>query len=412
MQTGEADASWQLAHGALVSFAQERAELDFEEGQLLLAAKRAHVHRHQGYGSFGEYVERLFGYARRVTYDKLRVAEALESLPELARGLREGSFTFSHVRELTRVVTPETEAAWLERARGRTSRQVEQLVSGRRRGALPDSRAEPELQRHVLRFEVSGETLASFREAVAKLRREAGQHLDDDATLLLLARQVLGGPTDDGRASYQVALDVCEDCQRARQLGDGKDVDVSLAAAEMARCDGQQLPSAHVGELFKERAAQDIAPAVRRAVLRRDHRRCQVPGCAHATFLDLHHVDAQAQGGGHDASNLVTLCGDHHRALHEGALIITGSADSKLEFWHADGTSYGSLPVAPRVPVVQRVPRGDRALQALRGLDFGEKEARRALEQTLDELPPGADTEALIRRCLELLSERALSRSA
>jgi hypothetical protein len=33
---------------------------------------------------------------------------------------------------------------------------------------------------------------------VAKLRRDAGETLDDDATLLLMARHVLGGPTDYG----------------------------------------------------------------------------------------------------------------------------------------------------------------------------------------------------------------------
>ena len=37
------------------------------------------------------------------------------------------------------------------------------------------------MTRHVLRFEVSGEALASFREAMTKLRREAGEALDDDA---------------------------------------------------------------------------------------------------------------------------------------------------------------------------------------------------------------------------------------
>ena len=61
----------------------------------------------------------------------------------------------------------------------------------------------------MLRFEVSADTYATFREAVTLLRREAGASLDDDATLLALARHVLGGPRDDGRASYQVVLRVC-----------------------------------------------------------------------------------------------------------------------------------------------------------------------------------------------------------
>src|SRR6185503_4907369 len=246
-QVGESDGSWQAAHQALVELAKERAGMDVEEGCRLLAARRAGAHRQLGYGSFVEYVERLFGYAPRVTHDKLRVAEALESLPELSRELSAGNVTFSHVRELTHVVTPETERAWIDRARGCTSRQVEKLVAGRRPGALPDSPKEAAVERHVLRFEVSGETLVSFREALAKLRRAAGEHLDDDAILLLLTRYVLGGPSDDGRASYQVVLDVCSDCQRMRQVADGELVEVSQAAAEMARCDAQWLASAHVG---------------------------------------------------------------------------------------------------------------------------------------------------------------------
>src|SRR5690606_28624823 len=131
--------------------------------------------------------------------------------------------------------------------------------------------------------EVSGETLASFREAVAKLQRDAGEHLDDDATLLLLARHVLGGPVDDGRASYQIALDVCESCQRARQLADGEPIDVSPTVTAMARCDAQRLPNAHMGanskkSLVSERATQSVPPKVRREVLRRDRHRCRVPG--------------------------------------------------------------------------------------------------------------------------------------
>ena len=210
-------------------------------------------------------------------------------------------------RELTRVATPETEQIWLERAKGCTVRQVERLVSGRRPGSLPDAPAEPELSRHVLRFEVSGQTLATFRDALTKLRRDAGEHLDDDSALLLLARQVLGGPTDDGRASYQVALELCEDCGRARQIADGEAIGVSTSVAEMARCDAQRLPP-HVGVVegsgsARERAAQDIAPAVRRGVLQRDRHRCQVPGCTHIAFVDVHHWETRADGGSHEADN-------------------------------------------------------------------------------------------------------------
>jgi len=48
--------TWQVAHEALSRLARERAAADAEEGRWLLAAQRAAVHMHLGYGSFTEYV--------------------------------------------------------------------------------------------------------------------------------------------------------------------------------------------------------------------------------------------------------------------------------------------------------------------------------------------------------------------
>jgi len=80
-------------------------------------------------------------------------------------------------------------------------------------------RAAEDAQRHVLRFEVCAETLAAFREARAELRRRSAASIDDEGLLLEMARLVLGGPRDDGRASYQISVSVCPDCERGRQQG-------------------------------------------------------------------------------------------------------------------------------------------------------------------------------------------------
>jgi hypothetical protein len=52
---------------------------------------------------------------------------------------------------------------------------------------------------------------------LAQVRRDAGGSLDDDAVLLAMARRILGGPAEAGRASYQVALLVCDGCGRGWQ---------------------------------------------------------------------------------------------------------------------------------------------------------------------------------------------------
>ena len=243
-ETGAGD--WKRAHEELVRLAALRASLDWDEGRWLVSALRFGAHLRLGFGSFVEYVERLFGYRPRFTQEKLRVAEALEELPELDRALRDGELSWSAVRELTRVATMNTEKRWIEAARGRTVRDVEKLVSGRKPGDRPDDAATPEATRHSLRFDVSAEVLATFREAMAKLRRDAGGRLDDDAALLLMARQVLGGPTDSGKSSYQLSLTVCERCRQGYQHGSGELVEVGAEVVGMADCDAQHLGRTHV----------------------------------------------------------------------------------------------------------------------------------------------------------------------
>ncbi len=396
------DGAWVKAHEALSRLAQERAAADAEEGRCLLLALRSGAHLHLGFGSFNEYVERLFGYRARTTQEKLRVAEALETLPGIAGALETGGLSWSAVRELTRVAVPETEREWLAAATGKTVHQLEELVAGKAPGDDPVSPANPSGRRVVLRFEVAPETLALWREAMSRLRELSGGPLDDDAALILLARQALEGPSDAGRASYQIALDVCSECSRGSQHAAGELVPVGSEVIAMAQCDGQHL-GAHVGAASTasdvSRAKQTVPPRIRRAVLRRDQRRCVVPGCRNARFLDIHHIELRSEGGGNDPENLVTLCGAHHRAAHRGELEIAGSATIGVRFQHADGSTYGGLSSAGIVGIHGKV------FAALRGLGFREGEVRKVLVESARE--PSAPLEG---RTVEDVVREALGR--
>jgi hypothetical protein len=262
--SANAAGDWKQAHAALSRLARERASLDAEEGRWLLRALRSAAHVHLGFGSFLEYTERLFGYRPRTTQEKLRVAEALETLPHLGRALETGALSWSAARELTRVAVPETEPAWLDAARGKTLRELEALVASKAPGDEPDAPPAELPRPRVLRFEVAPDTFATFREAMLRLRRQAGDSLDDDAVLLAMARQVLGGPGDEGRSSYQISLSVCGACSAGAQAAAGELVPVDAAVVDMAKCDGQHLgellPSAAALRAANENARLDAAP--------------------------------------------------------------------------------------------------------------------------------------------------------
>src|SRR5207247_450609 len=74
---------------------------------------------------------------------------ALGELPELNEALASGELTFTAVRELTRVVTPETEDEWIEAATDKNVRQIEELVAGHRPGDRPSDPGDPAVRTRV-----------------------------------------------------------------------------------------------------------------------------------------------------------------------------------------------------------------------------------------------------------------------
>jgi len=416
--------AWVKAHGDVLTVARERAGLERREGTCLLRALREDVHR-LGYGAFAEYSDRHLGYGHRTTQDKLRTAEALERLPELARALEEGRLHASAVRELARVATPQTEAAWIDAAAGRRIRDIEHLVAGRARGDHPSDAPRPDLQRHVLRFEVSGETLAAIREALQHVREQSGEHLEDDAALLLLARTILCGPVPDanepttpdaaptstGRSKYQINVQVCEHCQRGFQRAGADLIEIDPAMLDAARCDAHvprgaanEAPATHVGAELQPARSRAVPAATRRHVLERDQHRCQIPGCRHTLDIDIHHIVPRAEGGTHHPDHLVTLCGAHHRSVHAGRLHLSGKAGATLRVHHADGSPYGA-PIDPSS--ARLVDISEKVFRGLRWLGFKETEAKRAVAAALDEQDASADTptaDELLKRALALMA--------
>jgi hypothetical protein len=324
----ESKLDWQTVDRVLRTIAHRRAELDADEAHWLRQAEALQIWRPLGMVSALDYLERVFGYAPRTAQDRLRVARALGSLPQLTAALASGELSFSAVRELTRVATPETEVSWVAAAIGKNVRQIEELVADHRSGDGPDDPPDPTARRHVVRFELSAETFALLRQARTVLDNEHGQNLPEDQFVAALCHAVLdGAPSTEptGRAKFQIAMTVCERCRQGWQDGAGVKIAVAPATVERAMCDAQ-----HIGSIdgdAPERAYQDIPPSIVRFVWRRDGGRCRIDGCRSARGLEIHHIVHRANGGGDDPSNLVLTCSACHSAHHAGTLTISGTAD-------------------------------------------------------------------------------------
>src|SRR6267378_411732 len=88
---------------------------------------------HNGFSSCAAWLTWRVGLEPGAAREHVRVARALGTLPLLAQALARGELSYSKVRALTRVASPETEERLLAVARAGTAEHVERIVRGWRR---------------------------------------------------------------------------------------------------------------------------------------------------------------------------------------------------------------------------------------------------------------------------------------
>jgi hypothetical protein len=281
------------------------------------------------------------------TRDLVAIGRHMRELPALAAAFSDGRLSATKAREVARVATPDTDAAWTERACVSTSRVLERQVAAARRGDTPppDPAALPASPRVTLRFDVSVADAEVIRATLARLRLQGGFGADcDDGVLLAdLARNALVEleqvpPTAE---RFRVSIHHCPSCETTH-MGDPQATSApehtDLACAE---CDAEVLDLT----VPKPRLTHAIPPATRRKVFEQYGHRCAVPHCRNRLWLDLHHIRPRSQGGDHRAGNLVCLCSAHHRLIHEGALVLVVDADrQRLRFVLPTGEALGDPP--------------------------------------------------------------------
>jgi 5-methylcytosine-specific restriction endonuclease McrA len=86
-----------------------------------------------GFRSCADWLSWRVGLDLGAARERVRVARALGTLPRLAQALARGELSYSKVRALTRVATPETEERLLAVGRAGTAEHVERIVRGWRR---------------------------------------------------------------------------------------------------------------------------------------------------------------------------------------------------------------------------------------------------------------------------------------
>lgn len=302
--------------------------------------------------------------------EKVRVAHALEALPRISEAFRIGRVSFSKVRAMTRVATPDNEDYLLMIADHGTAGHVERLVRNYRQVQRNEA-LEAENDRHdrreltwyydddgsvVFRARLTSELGARMIQAlIAATDAESAECPAVSAETPIatrradaLARMAEGFLARDNGTSTggdRCTLHVHTDLDTLRADGGGVDAElvpggrVSAETSRRLACDSgvvrwRERPDGTA--LDVGRRTRSIPPAIRRALERRDGG-CRFPGCDAQRFVDAHHVHHWADGGETKLDNLVLLCRHHHRLVHEGGHAVRMQPDGTPVFMDRHG---------------------------------------------------------------------------
>jgi len=340
--------------------------------------------------------------------EKVRTARALIGLPLISNCFAEGKLSYSNVRALTRVATPENEKDLLEFAVGATASQVEQRCRQIRNGdrELSSGDANRIHQRRWLSrtrnadgsmsisIDLPGEQGELVMKAIEfalsveqSVEHSAGLQVDGTAgseslfalqadALVCLAKSYLsGGKQSDtdlsdadlsdadlsnanlsnanlsnvrrGKSSSADNYQVIVHVDESALKNAGGESDLPIESVRRLTCDGSVL--AVIQDAFGEplnvgRKHRTVHPALKRGLLARD-KQCCFPGCSHDRWIDAHHVHHWAEGGETNPANLILLCSAHHRMVHEGGFSIEKDFEGQWYFLRPDGRPIAHGPV-------------------------------------------------------------------
>ena len=292
--------------------------------ELVAEFDRRRAHEAWGFHSCGAWVAWRCAIDPRSAREHVRVARALEDLQAVRECFGRGELSYSKVRAITRIATPEIESELLEMARWATASQLERLVRGYRRAVSVEDaeaahrdrflatewdedgslmirgRLSPEDGALFLKAIEAGKEAIYEREVAAAVCSQGGSAEPEppadglrehprvnraDALTEVAERSLAGGaaPRPAGeRHQVVVHAEAKALAGSAEEPGCRLD-DGPAICAESARrlaCDASLLPILHgaKGELDVGRKSRVVPPAMRRALGGARRRSLPLPG--------------------------------------------------------------------------------------------------------------------------------------
>jgi len=297
----------------------------------------------------------------------IRMAKQLREFPTFRAAMAAGDLNVDQVRQLLKFVDPEDQDDVLPEACFESAEDLE-IEARKRRRVTPKQVKKQRSERwaidgfdyddmiYRIEAEIPGydglvvqkamQLLAwnAPEETVYELPRHPEHRLAD--ALVEMASNALANTSDHDIGTVVVHADATTlhlpDRVGTSEFGP----DVPMETIRRLTCDGRLQLVAHADDgcvLGVGRVTRTIPPWLRRIVRQRD-KGCRFPGCRRTYWTQIHHIIHWANGGPTELHNLVTLCGHHHRMLHEDQWSVRGDPAGDLEWLLPGGTRYNYRP--------------------------------------------------------------------
>jgi hypothetical protein len=271
---------------------------------LLPEVYRRRLYRRRGFASIHEFAAKLAGMSEASVDRILCLSRKLEDKPVLKKQLEEGEQSWSKIKTVAYVATPETDEKWAQKVEILPQLVLEACVQNYRSKSVLKDISEPNKKtsqtRERFSFEVNEKTALKFRQFKQEIESKRGETLSFGEVLesLLTEKQPTKKPT----------IKVCPDCAQKK------------------------------GQAKKSGA---IPRDVQRLVRARQNHKCN--NCNNP-IEQLHHTKRFSIEPDHDPDFIVGLCKNCHTLVHsslvpnerESNWQILESPDYKSLKWQID----------------------------------------------------------------------------
>lgn len=299
-----------LLHLRAIKIAENFLKVEGELLEILNDVENQRVHLQMGYSSLFLYATEGLKLSESQAYNLINVMRKAREIPELKHQIQSGQLSVSKARRIVPILTAENHQEWIQKAK-----------------ALPKA----ELEREVVKHSPSAEKKEIVRIITEQRSR---MHLDLDTSLVEKLRRAQNLLRSKRRKNLTLEETLGElvdqflernDPLRSVNNGTGSGQGKPSRATSTRAVNGKQLGPGQVTSQAEPRANalhRPIPKPLRRQVFRRDSGRCQYKGaagklCNSEAYLQIHHLEPWGQGGNHTANNLMVMCEQHHRLVHD-----------------------------------------------------------------------------------------------